>query len=325
MDVIARAGREDIAFVYVARTDRGKLIEFVESVQPPLPRQKKWVLIVSTLYGCPVGCRFCDAGGFYMGRLSKKDVFDQLDYLVKRRFPDGRVPVEKFKIQFARMGEPALNPSILEVLEELPRTYDAPGLVVSLSTVAPVKTERFFEELLEIKSKHYRGRFQLQFSIHTTDAALRDWLVPVGKWDFARMAEYGREFLREDARKIALNFALAENMRVDPGILLEHFSPDQFVIKITPVNPTHQAMANKISSHIVPGKDSYDVITELKQAGYDVILSIGELEENLIGSNCGQFISYFLKTRAAVEGSYTYPLEPDLREAGDTRSFLAGR
>lgn len=87
------------------------------------------------------------------------------------------------------------------------------------------------------------------------------------------------------------------------------------MITITPVDPPHPARANKISSHIVPGKDSYGVITELKQAGYDVILSIGELEKNLIGSNCGQFITYLLKTRAVVEGSYTYFVEPDLREA----------
>ncbi len=39
-------------------------------------------------------------------------------------------------------GEPALNPSILDVLEELPRTYDAPGLVISLSTVAPASERR---------------------------------------------------------------------------------------------------------------------------------------------------------------------------------------
>jgi len=309
MEVVARAGKEDIAFVYIARMDNGKFIEFVESIQPPLPREKKWVLIVSTLYGCPVGCRICDAGGFYMGRLSKKEIFDQINYLVKKRFPDGRVPVEKFKIQFARMGEPAFNPDILEVLKELPLTYEAPGLVVSLSTVAPESADRFFEELMIIKRRLYRGRFQFQFSIHTTDGKSRDWLIPVRKWDFARMAEYGYAFLQEADRKIALNFALAESMSVDPEILLKHFSPDKFLIKITPVNPTYQAISNRVSSHIVPGKDKYDATTELKKAGYEVILSIGELEENLIGSNCGQFIANFLKTKIKVHESYTYPLE----------------
>ena len=63
MKVVASAGRDDLAMVYIARNDAGQYIEFVESLQPPLPLEKKWVLIVSCLYGCPFSCRFCDAGG----------------------------------------------------------------------------------------------------------------------------------------------------------------------------------------------------------------------------------------------------------------------
>ena len=63
MQVVASAGRDDLARVYIARDDAGRYIEFVESLQPPWPREKKWVLIVSCLYGCPFACRICDAGG----------------------------------------------------------------------------------------------------------------------------------------------------------------------------------------------------------------------------------------------------------------------
>jgi 23S rRNA (adenine2503-C2)-methyltransferase len=65
MRVLVSTGREDIAVVYVAELEPGKQVEFVESLQPPLPREKKWVLIVSTLFGCPVQCLMCDAGGRY--------------------------------------------------------------------------------------------------------------------------------------------------------------------------------------------------------------------------------------------------------------------
>jgi len=311
MKVLAKAGNEEVATVFVAEMENGRLIEFVESVQPPIPREKKWVLIVSTLYGCPVGCRLCDAGGYYQGRISKDEMISQIDYLIRRRFPDGGVPVGKFKIQFARMGDPALNQSVLEVLEELPLLYDAPGLMPTLSTVAPAKTESFFERLIEIKSELYRERFQLQFSIHTTDRRRRDWLIPAEKWDLEEISGYGESFYRDGERKVTLNFALGDGMPVEPGVLLRHFNPDKFLIKITPVNPTYRARENRISSHILPEKENYQLIDALKEAGYEVVLSIGELEENDIGSNCGQYVTNYLKQKKDLVAGYTYPLQPE--------------
>lgn len=308
MKIIAKTGNKEIAMVYIGEMDNGQLVEFVESVQPPIPREKKWVLIVSSLYGCPVGCRFCDAGGYYKGKIGKDGIISQIDYLIRNRFPEGKVPVGKFKIQFARMGEPAFNHSVLDVLEELPRLYDAPGLLPSISTIAPQGTDGFFERLLGIKREIY-PRFQLQFSIHTTDAELRDWLIPVKKWDFARIAEYGEAFYSPGDRKITLNFALAEGMPVSPDILLRYFTPGKFLVKITPVNPTYQANENRISSHILPGKETYEIIDALERAGYRVILSIGVLTENDIGSNCGQYITNYLKQQKTIAGGYTYTLQ----------------
>jgi 23S rRNA (adenine2503-C2)-methyltransferase len=305
----AKAGNKDIATVYIAETEKGKLIEFAESVEPPIPREKKWVLTLSTLYGCPVGCRFCDAGSFYQGKLAKDDIIAQIDYLITSRFPDGKVPAEKFKVQFARVGEPSFNPNVLDVLQELPGLYDAPGLIPSISTIAPEGTDAFFARLLEIKNELYRERFQLQFSIHTTDSEKRDWLIPAKKWDFARIADYGNAFYRSGERKITLNFALAEGMPVDPDVLLRYFTPDKFLLKVTPVNPTYQVSKNNLSSHIQPDRENYEIIEKLREAGYRVILSIGDWEENHIGSNCGQHISNYLREKSHITNGYTYPLQ----------------
>ncbi|OGF56181.1 MAG: radical SAM protein [Candidatus Fraserbacteria bacterium RBG_16_55_9] len=307
MRVIARTGREEIAMVYIAELSEGRQIEFVESVQPPLPREEKWVLIISTLFGCPIGCLMCDAGGGYRGKLSKDEIFSQIDYLVKKRFPDGHVPVSKFKIQFARMGEPSFNSHVLEVLEELPRRYDAPGLLPSLSTIAPHGTDGFFERLLQIKQRQYSdGRFQLQFSIHTTDIHLRDRLIPVKKWDFAKIANYGERFHDKDNRKITLNFALAKEAPLDSSVLSRYFSPEKFLVKITPLNPTHRAQENRLCSHIDPHHLHGDcsVVQELRAAGFEVIQSIGEVEENRIGSNCGQYVTRHLQAEADISGGY---------------------
>jgi 23S rRNA (adenine2503-C2)-methyltransferase len=312
MKLIATSGNNDIAMVYLGEMENGKLVEFVESVQPPLSREKKWVLLVSTLFGCPVGCSICDAGGNYQGKPTSAEIFAQIDHLVFNRYPDGRIPCEQFKIQFSRMGEPALNNSVLQVLEELPNRYEAPGLIPSISTIAPSGREGFFEKLLTLHRKYYYGgHFQLQFSIHTTDPILRDQMIPTKKWSFAQIAAYGEKFFVKGDRKITLNFAAIEGAPIDPRILLNYFDPEIFIVKVTPLNPTYKANDSGLSSYIQLNEleKNYPLIDALRLAGYQVLLSVGDLEENLIGSNCGQFIKRHLSTANDLSGCYTYSVD----------------
>jgi 23S rRNA (adenine2503-C2)-methyltransferase len=311
MRVIASAGRDDLARVYIALSDSGNYIEFVESLQPPLPREKKWVLIVSCLYGCPYACSFCDAGGEYRGRLTRKEIDFQIDYLVKKRFAGGIIPSKKFKIQFARMGDPALNPAVLDAIAALPQRLQAPGLLFSLSTIAPVGCDDFFARLLEVKERFPAGTFQFQFSLHTSDETRRREIIPAPTWSFAEMAAFGRSFVQPSDRKVTLNFALAEGFPLRADHLWAHFDPALFLVKITPVNPTMRALASSLRSVFDPGRGDEAMVGELRRAGYEVLVSNGEFEENAIGSNCGQFIRSFLAGKGAFrpEESYSYPLE----------------
>ena len=122
---------------------------------------------------------------------------------------------------------------------------------------------------------------------------------------------HSKDFYTQGDRKITLNFALADNMPLDPEVLLEYFNPDKFIIKITPVNPTAKAVQNKLSSYISTqnakkNKKEYSIVNNLNEAGYDVILSIGELEENKIGSNCGQYLTNYQKESLNIKDGYTY-------------------
>jgi 23S rRNA (adenine2503-C2)-methyltransferase len=291
MRVIRKTGNNSLASVYVAESDDGKLIEFVESTQPPFTREEKWVLVISTLYGCPVDCLFCDAGGNYKGRISYEDLKFQVDYLIREFYPDLNVPAKKFKIQFARMGEPSFNPNVLQLLEDLPGLYHIPGFIPSLSTIAPRGTNSFFNRLLEIKKDKYPTTFQLQFSIHSTDKNQRTLFVPIHKWEFWEMARYGKRFFDPGGKKITLNFALSTVSVIDPAVLIRYFDPELFIIKLTPLNPTIKASGNKLLSLITPENSHYEIVNQLEEKGYEVILSIGEWEENQIGSNCGQFVT----------------------------------
>jgi 23S rRNA (adenine2503-C2)-methyltransferase len=313
MRIIAKTANSDIATVYLAETAGGNLIEFVESVQPPIPKKDKWVIIVSTLCGCPVNCSICDAGGNYTGKLDSEQILAQIRYLVDRDFPSGEIGIKKFKIQFARMGEPALNRDVIQVLTELHRLYRAPGLIPSISTVAPRGCDLFFKELAQVKQDHYaKGRFQLQFSIHTTDRDLRDQIIPIKKWDYAEIARYGEAFFKPGDRKISLNFAVTEGFPIEAKTLLKYFSPDLFLIKLTPLNPTVNALKNNLTNCLFDGmgEEGSIRIQSLRSRGYEVIVSIGEMEENKIGSNCGQYIKKYLDTELkAQDNFYTYSLE----------------
>lgn len=305
LSVLKEVGIEGIAKVYVARlTDRPNTpcIEFAESLQPNLPLQKKWVLIISTMIGCPVHCLMCDAGSHYFGKLTAEEMLAQIDYMISRRFPKKKVAVEKLKVQFTRMGEPAFNMAVLGVLEQLPKIYDAPGLIPAVSTIAPANCEKFFEGLLNTKQEFYsKGNFQLQFSIHTTDAGKRDRLIPTKKLDFKEIADYGEKFFAKGDRKITLNFALIDGFPIDPPVLTKYFSPKVFLIKITPLNPTTLVAKNNLGSVKISSGDSKvsELTKELQLCGYDVIISVGADEENQIGSNCGQFLSF--PNKAAIE------------------------
>ncbi len=313
MKVFAVTGTPDFAEVFMADMGEGRMIEFVEALQPPYSRDERWILMISTLYGCPVKCLICDAGGSYRGKPTAEEILCQIDHMVYRWYPDGRVPAGKFKIQFARMGEPALNMAVLNVLEQLPLRYDAPGLMPSISTIAPHGVDAFFEGLLDVKNRLYSNRrFQFQYSIHTTDVVLRDKLIPVRKWSFAQMASYGECFYRPGDRKITLNFALAEGMPVEPDVLLRYFDPDRYLVKITPVNPTCRAVQNGLSTHIDPYRPETGqaVAQSLTEAGYDVIVSIGEVKENEIGSNCGQYVLKYMESQKPLKDGYTYEVQP---------------
>lgn len=293
MNILYHTPKNDIATVYVGKTQEGKLVEFVESTQPPYTRNEKWVLIISTLYGCPVSCPFCDANGFYSGKISESGLWEQLDYLIISRFPKKNISIPKFKIQFARMGEPAFNMNIISILENIQDRYIAPNLMPSVSSVAPHGCDAFFRALLDVKQKKYnKSNFQLQFSIHTTDETIRNKLIPIKKWTLQQIAAYGEKFYSLGDRKITLNFALAESSPIDKDILKFYFSPDKFLIKLTPINPTMNAKKNNIKGFIDP-LDSIKnkiLIDTLESVGFETLLSIGALEENNIGSNCGQYV-----------------------------------
>ncbi|NIT79833.1 MAG: radical SAM protein, partial [Thermoplasmata archaeon] len=261
----------------------------------------KWVVIVSTMYGCPVGCQMCDAGGGYQGKVDAEGMLWQVREAVAQRFGGGGPRTDMLKVQFARMGDPALNDQVLEALTRLRQTYPETNVVASVSTVGPTAARGFLERLKAVKEEHYPGgAFQLQFSIHSTDTKVRSRLCPIRTLTFDEMAGIGRSFRSEGDKRVTLNFCLMEGIPIDPRVVRAHFDPEHFLIKLTPLNPTTRAEEAGLVSLIDKDREeaAKAYIEAFRAQGFDVLLSIGEYEENQIGSNCGQYLSRINGTRA---------------------------
>lgn len=280
-----------------------RLIEFVDTVEPGVPKARKWVLMVSTQVGCVIGCRMCDGGAMgWRGNLTAAEIVAQVRRVVKdnpgldpRRHP-------KFKVHFARLGEPTLNPATPEALERLAAEWGGPGLTASISTVAPdaPTAEARLEEMREVKDRLYGGgRFQLQFSAHSTDETVRRRVMRARPWSLERVADFGRRWWRPGDRKVTLNFALAPDQPLDPKIVAGTFDPERFLVKITPVNPTRAADASG-SSRLwsEPPADVAAASAGLRARGFTVILSPSTPEEVSAATSCGQLWSSALRDEA---------------------------
>ena len=124
-------------------------------------------LCVSTQVGCAVGCRFCMTGqSGLLRQLGSAEIVAQV------ALARGLRPVKK--VVFMGMGEPAHNlDNVLEAIELLGTVGQIGHKNLVFSTVGDA---RAFERLLALQPG--QARPALALSLHTTDAALRERLLP---------------------------------------------------------------------------------------------------------------------------------------------------
>ena len=308
MKIVETRIAKGLGTLYLADLGSGRqerLIEFVDTREPGVPKSRKWVLMISTQVGCAVGCRMCDAGAAgYGGNLSAAEMLRQVRFVARRNPALDLRSHPKVKVHFARMGEPALNPAVLPALRALAREVPNPGLIASISTVAPRSpvVEPWFSELRRVKDEFYPGgRFQLQFSLHSADEGRRGEIVPIRKWSLEAVAAYGRRWMRPGDRKVTLNFAPGPDEGLDASAIARVFDPEHFLVKVTPVNPTETARQGGCVRvwHKTPA-DLGAAARRLRARGFEVILSPSTAEELDGEISCGQLWSRRLKAAAAA-------------------------
>lgn len=258
-----------------------------------LPLTEKWVVTISTQYGCSMNCQFCDVPKVGPGKnATYKDLIKQV--LQGIYLHPEITSTKRLNVHFARMGEPTWNPNVLDATKWMKEHLDPEYKVHPVvSTMMPKKNEwlrTFIHTWMRIKNRLYSGNAGLQLSINSTSQLERDEMFNGNAADFPTIAKIMRGII-PNGRKITLNFAVA-HYRIDPDVLLQYFDPDDYIIKLTPMHKTETAEKHNLETlgdytSYAPYEHYEKVLVE---AGYDVIVFMASREEDLGMITCGNAI-----------------------------------
>ena len=263
-----------------------------------MPLEEKWVVTISTQYGCSMGCKFCDVPKVGKGlNATLNDLSEQVAQALLLH-PEVEA-TKRLNVHYARMGEPTWNDNVLEhakLLLKQVRPYIGRSHVHPVvSTMLPKNNKNlipFLQEWCEIKNYTYRGSAGLQFSINSTDNDQRSEMFSGNALSLEEISEIGKLLPDPIGRKYALNFALADEYIINAERLKQLFDPAKFMCKLTPLHKTKSCEENGIET--TGGYESFTPYqkaeTELKEVGFEVIVFVPSYDEDLGLITCGNAI-----------------------------------
>lgn len=245
------------------------------------------VICCSTQSGCPVGCRFCGAGDYFVRSLTADEIVSQPAYLLDRVLEDEGTYAEgmgRLQIMFMSMGEPLLNlKGLIPALRSLYVRYPKAALLISTS--APKLPPHAWDELLKVCEEI--PTIGLQFSVHESTDEARDALIPFkNKMTLAEIAVAGEQWHYVTGRKPFFNYCAHDANETDEDanriralLDLEIFCATVSVVcersEGLPATNQHQRdLAISFASRLV-------------QRGYDVRV-FDPAGQDTIGGGCGQ-------------------------------------
>ncbi len=174
-------------FVY---TNKSAVVESVLYKYPTYA--ERTVICCSTQSGCPVGCRFCGAGDYFVRNLTTEEIVSQAVYSVEQTDVTDPSEIQKLQIMFMSMGEPLLNlKALIPALDILYEKYPQARLLISTS--APSISNDMWDKLIAATIRI--PTVGLQFSVHESTNEARNLLVPFkAKMTLEEIAKYGRDW-----------------------------------------------------------------------------------------------------------------------------------
>lgn len=267
--------------------------------QQMMPLEKKWVITISSQYGCSMDCTFCDVPKVGPGRNATfADISAQVHGALGLH-PEVKTAA-RINLHYARMGEPTFNRSVITSAITFNQFFSRRGWGFHpvISTMMPRKNrylKSFLVQWMEIKNNVMNGNAGLQISVNTTDEYARSKMFGGNACTMLEIADIIGDF-QPAGRKITLNIALTD-APVDAHFLYQLFDPGRFLVKITPMHKTRACVDGCIltgsdeNEHGYRGYYPYKKIEEsLKKEGFDVIVFVPSREEDESRITCGNAI-----------------------------------
>lgn len=251
--------------------------------------EDRTVICCSTQSGCPVGCRFCGAGDYFVRNLTAEEIVSQPEYLLRFKNIDAS-KIDKFQIMVMSMGEPLLNFKNLErAFEFLHDKY--PNAKLLISSIGPAID---YNPVLEMAKRI--PTVGLQFSVHESTDEKRNKLIPfVKKLTLIEIAVIGSQFYAETGRKPFFNYCAHENNTADEDVanLASLFDPNVWEATISVICERDEsiAAANERQRELAS-----IFMSKLLEAGYSTRM-FDPAGQDDIGGGCGQlwFVQEWMK------------------------------
>ncbi len=268
-----------------------------------MPLSEKWVITVSTQYGCPMKCTFCDVPELpFKGNATEEDLRAQF-YNAISLFPSVKY-TERLNLHYARMGDPIFNSAVFSFSRWLilnkRQIHADTGLRIEtlhpvLTTSLPRKFKLLHDRILEwcyVKNDLFNGQAGLQFSINSTNEDQRRQMFAGQSLTLEELAVIAHEMPTPVSRKYCLNFAFSTDFEIDAAKVADLFDADKFMCKITPIHNNNACRENGIKTD--GGYESYRPYSkperDLVAAGFDVLVFVPSMDEERGLVTCGNAI-----------------------------------
>lgn len=226
LEIVESSDQNVKKLVFTSEGDNGAVAEAVLYKYPTY--KERTVICCSTQSGCPVGCRFCGTGEFFIRNLTADEIVYQVQTALQLAYgTEGTAPndIEKLQIMFMSMGEPMLNwPELKKALYRLDGLYPKAKLLIS--TMAPKASFKHWHDLIDTSVD--LENVGLQFSVHEALEEARNNLIPMGhKWSIMELSVIGEEWHEKTGRKPFFNYCVHDKNNTQEHVeaLYENFNP----------------------------------------------------------------------------------------------------